>query len=90
MMRKQKISYCLLTVLLLLCLTGCTQWTVNTQNLDWHQQVSSLLHQNSYTVHVQTFRQGETSPYQETTAYFDGVSSHMIVAEASQNSQEVF
>ena len=90
MMGKQKILYGLLTVLLLLCLTGCTHWTANTQNLDWHQQMAPLLHQNSYTVHVQMSKQGEASPYKETTAFFDGVSSHMIVAEAGEEPQEIY
>lgn len=89
-MRRQSILYGFLTAVLLLCLTGCTQWTVNTQNLDWHEQLSPLLRQSSYTVHMQTVRQGEVLPYQETTAYFDGASSHMIVTEEGEAEQEVY
>ena len=88
-MRKQHIL-CGLLAALLLCLTGCTQGTLNTQNLDWHEQLSPLLRQSSYTVHIQTSRQGETAPCKETTTFFDGDSSHMIIAEKGKATQEVY
>jgi len=89
-MRKQKTVYVLLTVLLLLCLTGCTRWTVNTQNLEWHEQILPLLRQNSYTVHLRTTGQGDAVARKETTVCFDGTSSHMTVAEEGQSAQEVY
>ncbi len=89
-MKKERFLCALLIAALLLCLTGCTQWTVNTQNLDWHDQLSPLMRQSSYTVHIRTSRQGEFSPCKETTAYFDGDSSHMIVTEETGTAQEVY
>ena len=86
----RKISFLCLFALLLLCLTGCSQWTPDDQNLAWHQQVSSLLRQSSYTVHLQTTRQGEKRPCKITDAYFDGTSSHMILTEEDEDAQEVY
>lgn len=89
-MNRQKTLRCLLALLLLLCLTGCSRWTVDTQNLAWHQQLSSLLHQSSYTVHIQTTRRGEKRPCKTTDACFDGTSSHITITEEDADTQEVY
>ena len=89
-MSRQKAFRCLFALFLLLCLTGCSRWTVDTQNLAWHQQLSSLLHQSSYTVHIQTTRRGEKRPCKTTDAYFDGTASHMSITEEGAGTQEIY
>ena len=89
MMKKYALC-CILFALLLPVLTGCTELTVDTQNLEWHGQLTPLLREKSYTVHSQTAYQGKQIPFKITLAAFDGSSSHMEIAEDGEEPQEVY
>ena len=87
---KKNALRCILFALLLLSLTGCVELTVDTQNLEWHEQLAPLLRETSYTVQMQTTRQGERKPCKTTLAAFDGSSSHMEINEDGEEPQEVY